>query len=177
MVDTAYALLMQDTFPSWLFSVKHGATTIWERWDGWTPEKGFQDPGMNSFNHYSLGSCGEWLFDSAAGIGMDASMPGYKHVIVHPQTSGPLTWVTAHHDSLYGRIESNWSQDPGGLSLHVRIPANSTATIYVPAANAAQVTEGGKSASKSEGVKYLRMEAGCAVFDVPSGSYEFKVTR
>ena len=63
-VDTAYRLLMQDTFPSWLFSVKHGATTIWERWDGWTPEKGFQDPGMNSFNHYSLGSCGEWLFET-----------------------------------------------------------------------------------------------------------------
>ena len=69
--DTAYRLLMQDTFPSWLFSVKHGATTIWERWDGWTPEHGFQDPGMNSFNHYSLGSCGQWLFDTVAGIGLD----------------------------------------------------------------------------------------------------------
>ena len=81
-VDTAYRLLMQDTFPSWLFSVKHGATTIWERWDGWTPERGFQDPGMNSFNHYSLGSCGEWLFDSAAGIGLDpeqAGLPAHHH--------------------------------------------------------------------------------------------------
>jgi len=66
--DTAYSLLLQDTFPSWLFSVKHGATTIWERWDGWTPEKGFQDPGMNSFNHYSLGSCGEYLFSGIGGI-------------------------------------------------------------------------------------------------------------
>ena len=66
--DTAYRLLLQDTFPSWLFSVKQGATTIWERWDGWTPDKGFQDPGMNSFNHYSLGSCGEYLFGGIGGI-------------------------------------------------------------------------------------------------------------
>ena len=71
-LDLAYALLMQDTFPSWLFSVKQGATTIWERWDGWTPDKGFQNAGMNSFNHYSLGSCGEWLYDTVAGIDWDA---------------------------------------------------------------------------------------------------------
>ena len=82
--DTAYTLLMQDTFPSWLFSVKQGATTIWERWDGWTPEKGFQDPGMNSFNHYSLGSCGEWLFDTAAGIDLD---PAQARLQAHRNTS------------------------------------------------------------------------------------------
>jgi alpha-L-rhamnosidase len=176
MVSTAYDLLMQDTFPSWLFSVKHGATTIWERWDGWTPEKGFQDPGMNSFNHYSLGSCGEWLFDSAAGIGMDWRDPGYKHVIVHPQTSGPLTWVNAHHDSIYGRIVSDWVRaNDGALTLKVRIPANSTATVYVPATEQAKVLESGKQASNALGVKFTRMETGCAVYDVEAGSYEFKV--
>ncbi len=173
-VGTAYDLLMQDSFPSWLFSVKQGATTIWERWDGWTPEKGFQDPGMNSFNHYSLGSCGEWLFDSAAGIGMDAMNPGYKHVIIHPQTTSPLTWVTAHHDSMFGRIESNWKKDATDLELNVKIPANSTATVYVPASDASKVSEGGKSASQSAGVKFVKMEAGCAVFEVTSGSYAFK---
>ena len=84
-LDVAYKLLLQDTFPSWLFSVKHGATTIWERWDGWTPDKGFQDASMNSFNHYSLGSCGEWLYDSVAGIGWDVDQPGYKtyHLPTH----------------------------------------------------------------------------------------------
>ena len=92
-VDTAYRLLMQDTFPSWLFSVKHGATTIWERWDGWTPENGFQDPGMNSFNHYSLGSCGQWLFETVAGIGLDPEQPGYRHIIIHPRVGGGLTWA------------------------------------------------------------------------------------
>ncbi len=92
-LDTAFGLLMQDTFPSWLFSVKHGATTIWERWDGWTPDKGFQNPGMNSFNHYSLGSCGQWLFESLAGIGLDSDQPGYKHIIIHPHVGGGLTWA------------------------------------------------------------------------------------
>lgn len=89
-VDTAYTLPMQDTFPSWLFSVKHGATTIWERWDGWTPEKGFQTPVMNSFNHYSLGSCGEWLYDTVAGIGSDRALPGYKRAIIHPKPGGGI---------------------------------------------------------------------------------------
>jgi alpha-L-rhamnosidase len=178
MADTAYDLLMQDTFPSWLFSVKHGATTIWERWDGWTPDKGFQDPGMNSFNHYSLGSCGEWLFDSAAGIGVDWHDPGYKHVILHPQTSGPLTWVNAHHDSIYGRIESDWARaESGALTLKVRIPANSTATVYVPAADSARVMESGKPADKAEGVKFVRMESGCAVYDVGAGAYQFSVEK
>src|SRR4029077_5411224 len=84
-IDEAYRVFLQDTFPSWLFSVKHGATTIWERWDGWTPEKGFQDPGMNSFNHYSLGSGVEWMFDTVAGIGADPAQPGFKHIIIRPR--------------------------------------------------------------------------------------------
>ena len=177
MVDTAYALLMQDTFPSWLFSVKHGATTIWERWDGWTPEKGFQDPGMNSFNHYSLGSCGEWLFESAAGIGLDSADPGFKHVILHPQPNGPLTWVKAHHDSMYGRIESDWIRDDSAktLTLSVHIPANSTATVYVPATDASHVTEGSKPAAQSPGVKFVKYENGNAIYEVAAGAYEFKV--
>jgi len=88
--DTAYRLLLQDTFPSWLFSVKQGATTIWERWDGWTPEKGFQDPGMNSFNHYSLGSCGEYLFGGIGGI--RPASPGFKTILIQPVIRDGLTW-------------------------------------------------------------------------------------
>jgi Bacterial alpha-L-rhamnosidase 6 hairpin glycosidase domain/Alpha-L-rhamnosidase N-terminal domain/Bacterial alpha-L-rhamnosidase concanavalin-like domain/Bacterial alpha-L-rhamnosidase C-terminal domain len=174
MVDTAYNLLMQDTFPSWLFSVKHGATTIWERWDGWTPEKGFQDPGMNSFNHYSLGSCGEWLFASAAGIDWDLKAPGYKHIVVKPQTRSPLTWVNAWHNSMYGRIETSWKRDGNALSLKVTVPANSSATVYVPAADAGKVTEGGVPAAHAKGVKYLRTEDGNAVFEIGAGSYSFE---
>ena len=108
-LDTAYKLLLQDTFPSWLFSVKQGATTIWERWDGWTPEKGFQSPSMNSFNHYSLGSCGEWLFEYVAGICPDPEHPGFKHSIIRPHPPGSattLTWAEATVDSPCGVITS-----------------------------------------------------------------------
>ena len=88
---TAYRLLMQDTFPSWLFSVKLGATTIWERWDGWTPQNGFQSTIMNSFNHYSLGSCGEWMYHSVAGIDQDPTSAGFKKIIIHPRPDSHLS--------------------------------------------------------------------------------------
>ncbi len=173
-LDTAYTLLVQDTFPSWLFSVKHGATTIWERWDGWTPEKGFQDPGMNSFNHYSLGSCGEWLFDAAAGIDLDPAQVAFRHILLRPKVDGPLTWVKAHHDSMYGRIESDWTRENGSLTLSVTIPPNTTATVYMPAGDPNQVMEGSLPAVKAVGVKFLRSEPGVAVYEVASGTYLFK---
>jgi alpha-L-rhamnosidase len=177
-VETAYRLLMQDTFPSWLFSVKHGATTIWERWDGWTPERGFQNPGMNSFNHYSLGSCGQWLFDSAAGIGLDPEKPGFRHIIIHPRVGGGLTSASASLRSLRGLIASSWSLKDGTCTLDVTLPANTTATVYVPAANAAAVQESGQPAAgrfaaPAEGVKWLRAEGPEAVFEVQSGVYRF----
>jgi alpha-L-rhamnosidase len=176
-IDTAYRLLMQDTFPSWLFSVKHGATTIWERWDGWTPEKGFQDPGMNSFNHYALGSCGQWLFDTVAGIGLDPNQPGYKHIIIHPRVGGGLSWARASLNSIRGPIASAWKFQGGAkstlLTLDVTIPANTTATVYVPAARAEAVQESGRPAAAAEGVKFLRAEQGEAVFEVQSGTYRF----
>lgn len=172
-IDTAYRVFLQDTFPSWLFSVKQGATTIWERWDGWTPEKGFQDPHMNSFNHYSLGSCGEWMFGTVAGIGLDPARPGFKHIIIKPAIVGGLTWVKAHCDTVQGRIVSEWEHKEKQLTLHVVIPANTTATIYVPAEDAAAVLESGKPAAKSEGVRFLRMENAAAVFEVGSGTYDF----
>ena len=172
-IDTAYRVFLQETFPSWLFSVKQGATTIWERWDGWTPGNGFQDPGMNSFNHYSLGSCGEWIFDTVAGIGLDPDQPGFKHIIVKPAMGGDLTWVKAHYDSVYGRIGSEWERKTNQLTLHVVIPANTTATIYVPAGDVASVLESGKPAAKSEGVRFLRRENAVAVFEVGSGTYDF----
>jgi alpha-L-rhamnosidase len=172
-IDTAYRLLTQDTFPSWLFSVKHGATTIWERWDGWTPEHGFQNPGMNSFNHYALGSCGQWLFDTVAGIGLDPDQPGYKHIIIHPHVGGGLTWARASLRSTHGPIESAWKLADGGLALDVTIPANTTAVIYVPAASADAVQESGKPAAKAEGVKLLRTAHGEAVFEIQSGAYHF----
>jgi alpha-L-rhamnosidase len=170
-VDTAYALLLQDTFPSWLFSVKHGATTIWERWDGWTPEKGFQDPGMNSFNHYSLGSCGEFLFGGIGGI--RPATPGFKTIQIEPVINNGLTWANTSFDSIHGRIATAWKVTGNRLALDVTIPANTTATVCVPAWSNASITENGKPMEKMAGVKFLRREDGKAVFEVGSGNYKF----
>jgi alpha-L-rhamnosidase len=168
---TAYGLLLQDTFPSWLFSVKHGATTIWERWDGWTPEKHFQDPGMNSFNHYSLGSCGEFLFSDIGGIRPSTS--GFKTILIDPLIRDGLTWADTSFDSIHGRIATSWKQEGKQLSLKVIIPANTTATVCVPATDVANITEGGKSLAEAEAVKFLRQENGKSVLEVGSGTYNF----
>lgn len=169
--DTAYGLLQQDTFPSWLFSVKQGATTIWERWDGWTPEKGFQDPGMNSFNHYSLGSCGEYLFGYIGGI--RPASPGFKTILIDPVIRDGLTWAKTSFDSIQGKIATAWKMNGNRLTLEVEVPANTTATICIPARAIADVTEGGKSVENAEDVTFLRQEDGKAVFDVGSGTYKF----
>jgi alpha-L-rhamnosidase len=169
--DTAYRLLLQDTFPSWLFSVKHGATTIWERWDGWTPEKGFQDPGMNSFNHYSLGSCGEYLFGHIGGI--RPASPGYKTVLIDPVIQEGLNWAKTHYNSVRGRIATSWKREGKRLALEVVIPANTTATICVPAVAVESITESGKPVAKVDGVKFLRLEEGKAMFEVGAGTYTF----
>jgi len=172
-VDVAYRLLMQDTFPSWLFSVKHGATTIWERWDGWTPDKGFQNPGMNSFNHYSLGSCGEWLYDCVAGINWDPEHPGYKHIIIRPLVGGGLTSARGTLESVYGTIASEWKLRDKKLELNVTIPTNTTATVYLPAANVAAITESGQPATHSQDVQPVGMQGGDAVINIGSGDYHF----
>jgi alpha-L-rhamnosidase len=169
--DTAYRLLLQDTFPSWLFSVKHGATTIWERWDGWTPEKGFQDPGMNSFNHYSLGSCGEFLFGYIGGI--RPVSPGYKTFVIEPVIQNGLTWAKASYDSINGKISTAWERKGSQVNLAVVVPANTKAFVKIPAAAADGITESGQPITKAVGVKFLRQEADRAVFEVGSGSYKF----
>ena len=169
--DVAYRLLNQDTFPSWLFPVKHGATTIWERWDGWTPDKGFETPRMNSFNHYSLGSCGQWMYDTIAGIGIDE--PGFKHIIIRPRPGGGLTWARASYESGYGTIKSDWRIAGNSLKLSVSVPANTSATIYVPTENAAAVREGDRLARTSSGVSFVRVDGRAAVFEVGSGDYVF----
>ena len=169
--DSAYRLLLQDTFPSWLFSVKHGATTIWERWDGWTPEKGFQDPGMNSFNHYSLGSCGEYLFGGIGGI--RAGSPGFKTIVIKPVIRDGLTWAKTSYDSINGKIATAWKREGQRLTLEVVVPANTTATVCVPAKDLAGITESGKSVRQVKGIKDLRLDNGNAVFELGSGSYKF----
>jgi len=172
----AYRLLLNETFPSWGYSIKQGATTIWERWDGWTEEKGFQDPGMNSFNHYAFGSVGEWLFRFVAGIDLDAEVPAYKRFKIQPHVGGGLEYAKAEYNSIHGKIVSGWKLEKGNLLMDITIPANTSAFVYVPAEDISQVTESGKPVKDSEGVKFLRMEKGAAVFKVDSGSYIFEST-
>ncbi len=174
-LEVAYRLLQNDTFPSWGYSIKQGATTIWERWDGWTKEKGFQDPGMNSFNHYSLGSVGEWMADTVAGIDLDPQVPAYKHILLRPMPGGGLTYAKATYDSIQGHIVSDWKLENGGLTYHIEVPANTTATVYVPMAAGKTVMESGKAADKSEGVMFVKNENGAAVYNVGSGIYTFTV--
>jgi alpha-L-rhamnosidase len=170
--EVAYRLINQDTFPSWLFSVKQGATTIWERWDGWTPEKGFQTPKMNSFNHYSLGSCGQWMYDTIGGIGLDEQHPGYKHILIHPMPGGGITWAKASYNCDYGPIKTDWKLEGGALTLNVEIPPNTTATVSVPGAdNEKTLTLDGKPAAGGAAFKGIR--DGAAVFEIGSGNCRF----
>ena len=171
--DVAYRLLHNDTFPSWGFSIRHGATSIWERWDGWTPEKGFQDPGMNSFAHYSFGAVYQWMVENIGGI--RAAAPAYEHVVIAPQLDDKLTFADVAYRSIRGQIESRWQKQGRGLTLNVTIPANAVATVSLPAKDAAAIQEGGQPLSRAEGVKFLRMEDGRALLAVESGNYRFTV--
>ena len=169
--DVAYRLLFNKTFPSWGFTIQNGATSIWERWDGWTPDKGFQDPGMNSFAHYSFGAVTQWMFENIGGIRQDA--PGFAKIVLRPQPGGELTWAKVGYDSIRGRIESDWKLDGAALALEVCVPPNTRATLFVPTSEAASVTEGGAPAASARGVKFLRAESDAAVFELESGRYRF----
>ena len=172
-LDVAYELLNQDTFPSWLYCIKLGATTIWERWDGYTEEKGFQDPGMNSFNHYSLGSVGEWLYTDVGGIDLDPSKPGYKNILMAPKPGGGLTFAKTDFLSPYGKIKSHWKRTENGFEYDVSIPANTTATITLPASSKDSVTESGMPLDQSEGLSGFEANDGSITLHAGSGTYHF----
>ncbi len=172
-LDVAYTLLNQQSWPSWLYSVLNGATTIWERWDGWTQEKGFQDPSMNSFNHYAYGAIGAWIYAVVGGIDLDPNCPGYKQIKMRPQPGGSLTSARAELSSMYGKITSAWSWNDGKFDWQISVPPNTTATIYVPASQADTILENGKPAETAPGVSLLRHEPGATVFKIEAGNYHF----
>jgi alpha-L-rhamnosidase len=140
--DVAYALLQQTTFPSWLYPITQGATTMWERWDAYTHDKGFNDAGMNSYNHYALGAIGDWLYSTVAGIDLDPQQPGYKHILIRPQPGGTITWARGSLKSPYGLIESAWRLENGAFHLDVTIPPNTTATVRLPDGESHEVGAG-----------------------------------
>jgi alpha-L-rhamnosidase len=176
-LDDAYMLLNRKEYPSWLYPVIKGATTIWERWDGIKPDGTFQDKGMNSFNHYAYGAIGEWLYRVVAGIDIDEQNPGYKHIIIQPHPGGGLTFARARLDSMYGPIESDWRIDGNTMTLKVEIPPNTTAAVKLPSAKLADVTEDGKPLSEASGIYLLqtRQEGNTAVIPIGSGRYLFRL--
>jgi alpha-L-rhamnosidase len=162
--DVAYRLLLNDTYPSWGYMLSKGATTWWERWNGDTG-----DPAMNSYNHYAFGSVIAWVYRYAAGIDTTTAAPGFKQIIVHPHLDERLSWARAEYDSIYGKIVSDWKGTAARpFSLHVTIPANTSAKIYLPGGAGAHITEGG---NPIEG----RSEEGALVVQVGSGDYQFEV--
>jgi alpha-L-rhamnosidase len=128
--NVAYDLLLQKTFPSWLYPVRMGATTIWERWDGQKTDSTFQDEGMNSFNHYAYGAIGDWMYRVVAGI--EIGEAGYKHIIIQPHPDKRLSYAKASYESSYGKIVSGWEIKGDSTVLNVTIPANTSATIILP---------------------------------------------
>jgi alpha-L-rhamnosidase len=162
--DVAYDLLNKDTFPSWLYSVKHGATTIWERWDGWTDHKGFQSAQMNSFNHYSLGSVGEWMYRYVAGIDVDSDIPGYKKIKIQPKPGGGLTFAKGKYHSIHGEIKSEWKIEKNEFTLKVSIPVNTVATVYMPGV--------GQNVDRPD-VQLLENANDVTIYQIGSGEYEF----
>ena len=152
----------QSDKPGYGMQLKKGKTSLTEAWNGGASQ-----------DHFMLGQIQEWFYHDLAGIGCDPTGPGFKKIIINPQPVGDVTWVKASYDSIRGKIVSDWKRDGDKFTLKVTIPANTTATVFVPAKSADSVTESGKPAAQANGVKFLRMENGRAVFAVASGQYEF----
>jgi alpha-L-rhamnosidase len=174
--DVAYELLNQESYPSWLYPVKKGATTIWERWDGLKPDGRFQDAGMNSFNHYAYGAIGDWLYRVVAGIELDPAEPGYKHILFQPRPGGGLTAARATLDTLYGRTASAWELTETDFRLSVAVPPNTHATVCLPAPSLAAVSESGQALAPGNGILGAHVADGVAVVEVGAGRYAFVTT-
>ena len=172
--DIAYRLLESERFPSWLYSIAQGATTIWERWDAYVKGRGFQNAGMNSFNHYSIGAVGEWMYRHILGINPDASGPGYAHFVLRPEPGGSLTWAEGSYESMYGTIAVWWDLSPKQFTFSATIPSNTSATVVLPTSDPKRIQINGRSAvkiSRPDTVSY----GGSTAFELPSGQYRFEV--
>jgi len=171
--DIAYKLLLQKDYPSWLYQVTKGATTIWEHWDGIKEDGSFWSMGMNSFNHYAYGAVGDWMYRVMAGIDLDNKKPGYKHILIQPLPGDEITFADAKLESPYGEIKSAWIKKDNNMEVSITIPSNTTATVILPNAKLIDVVEGSKKITEIEGVsKSEQMENGTR-FELGSGDYRF----
>ena len=169
--DLAYMLLNRKEYPSWLYPVTQGATTIWERWDGQKPDGSFQDVGMNSFNHYAYGAVGKWLYSCVAGLNLDPLLPGYKRIVFHPVLGGGLTYATAKLMTMYGQAVSAWKIENDTMSYHIVIPPNTTGSVCLPNALKGQVQMVPINNKETPG--YVQQN-GCVRVQLGSGDYTFQ---
>ncbi|MCW5983005.1 MAG: family 78 glycoside hydrolase catalytic domain [Bryobacteraceae bacterium] len=172
-LDEAYQLLNREEYPSYLYPVKQGATTIWERWDGQKPDGTFQDQGMNSFNHYAYGAIGDWMYRVMAGIEVDPAAPGYKRILIQPRPGGGFTSVKAATRTMYGEVSSAWTLNGGAFELAAGIPANTRATVRLPKAQLAKVKESGQSLASGNGITGIHQDGDAVVVEAGSGQYRF----
>ena len=172
--DVAYKLLLGEAFPSWGFCIRQGATTMWERWDSWTPEHGFQEE-MNSFNHYAFGSVGEWLYGYLGGIRPDPHRAGFQHVIVAPEIQAGIGWCDTEYLSRVGRFAVAWKQSDDGKIVQVTIPPNATATVHLPAGKKELVSESGSDLDSATGVVSSKEQDGQVVVEIESGEFVFNI--
>lgn len=169
--DLAYALLEQEEAPGWLYNVLRGATTSWEDWNAYSIQNEAGDYYIKgSLNHFAYGSVAEWMYRYSAGIERDEEHPGFKHFFLQPSVGGSLTYVKGSYDSVYGTIVSAWTKTEDGLLYEVTVPANTTATLYLPAGD---YMESGVSVEKASGVTYIGMDGGDMMFELQSGEYSF----
>jgi alpha-L-rhamnosidase len=130
--DLAYKILLQKDYPSWLYTVRNGATTMWERWNSYTKEHGFGDVGMNSFNHYAYGAVGEWMYGTIAGLNTDPNEPGYRHIVFRPSPGGGLRWAEASIETGFGRAAVRWELKGGKVRIDLEVPPGTRATLHPP---------------------------------------------
>ena len=167
--DIAYRLYTQTEYPSWLFPVKQGATTMWERWNSYTIKEGFGEVSMNSFNHYAYGAIEEWIMSHNLGIQRDENRPGYKHILMQPKIDDTFSFVKGGFRSVYGDISSAWEIKPSGTEIEFTIPANTTATFTLPVSSMDNL----KLKKGKKGVSSKSFDDGKAVYELKSGAYKF----
>ena len=173
--DLAYMLLLRQQYPGWLYPVTMGATTIWERWNSMMPDRTIPNNGMNSFNHYSYGAIGDWLYRDA--VGLHETSAGFKTMAVKPHTGGGFTQMRAEQITPYGRAAAEWRDEAGVFTLEVTIPVNTTAEIYVPSTSADGVMLDGAAVSASADASLEGYADGYTKVKVGSGTYRFEVKR
>lgn len=178
-IDLAARLLQSRRFPSWGYEIENGATSIWERWNSYTKDKGFFDVGMNSFSHYSFGAVCEWMFRDLAGI--DTEDAGFDVIVIDPNPPAPgsnpeheaISWVKAEYDSIHGKIKSQWKREADRFMLEIETPANTTAKVYIPAASREKVRVNDRPLTQLKYNELSEQREGRVIVQIGSGKYRF----